>query len=51
MIDKETYELTPRNPNKLKKKEYRSAGEILEDVLKEEKEAIALLEELKGILR
>jgi len=50
-IDKETYELTPRNPNKLKKKEYRPAREILEDVLKEEKEVMALLEELKGMLR
>lgn len=50
-IDKETYELTPRNPNKLKKKEYRPAGEILEDVLKEEKEVMVLLDELKGLLR
>lgn len=49
-IDKETYELTPRNPNKLKKKKYRPANEILEDVLKEEKEVMALLEELKGML-
>jgi len=50
-IDEETYELTPRNPNKLKKKEYRPAKEILEDILREEKEVIALFEELKGMLR
>jgi len=49
-IDKETYELTPRNPNKLKKKEYRPAREILEDVLKEEREVMKLFEELKGML-
>ena len=50
-IDKETYELTPRNPNKLKKKEYRSAKKILEDVLREEKEIKTLFEELRGMLR
>ena len=50
-IDKETYELTPRNPNKLKKKEYRPAKEILEDILKEEREVMRLFEELKGVLR
>lgn len=50
-IDKETYELTPRNPNKLEKKEYRPAGEILEDILAEEKEVMALFEELKRMLR
>jgi len=50
-IDKETYELTPRNPNKIKKKEYKPAGEILEDVLKEEREVMKLFEELKGLLR
>jgi len=50
-IDKETYELTPRNPNKLRKKEYRPAREILEDVLKEEKEVMGLFEELRGLLR
>jgi len=50
-IDKETYELTPRNPNKLNKKEYKPAGEILEDVLKEEKEVMRLFEELKGLVR
>jgi len=50
-IDEETYELTPRNPNKLKKKEYRPAKEILEDILREEKEVIALFEELKEMLR
>ena len=50
-IDKETYELTPRNLNKLKKKEYRPAREILEDVLKEEREVMRLFEELKGWVR
>ncbi|OFV68364.1 MAG: type I restriction-modification protein subunit M [Candidatus Syntrophoarchaeum caldarius] len=50
-IDEETYELTPRNPNKLKEKEYRPAGEILEDVLREEKEVMELFEELQEILR
>ncbi len=50
-IDKETYELTPRNPNKLKKKEYRPAGEILGDILREEREVMALLEELREMLR
>ena len=50
-IDKETYELTPRNPNKLKKKEYRPAKKILEDVLREEKEIKTLFEELRGMLR
>jgi len=50
-IDKETYELTPRNPNKLKKKEYTPAREILEEVLREEKEVMSLLEELRGVLR
>jgi len=50
-IGEETYELTPRNPNKLKKKEYRLAVEILEDILKEEKEVMGLIEELKGMLR
>ncbi|AGB05283.1 type I restriction-modification system methyltransferase subunit [Aciduliprofundum sp. MAR08-339] len=50
-IDRETYELTPRNPNKLKKKDYRPARDILEDVLIEEKKIFTLLEELKGMLR
>jgi len=50
-IDKETYELTPRNPNKLKKKEYKPARDILEDVLREEKEVISLLKDLRGILK
>jgi len=50
-IDKETYELTPRNPNKLKKKEYRPAKEIFEDIWGEEREVVDLLEELKGVLR
>jgi len=50
-IDKETYELTPRNPNKLKKKEYRPAGEILGDILREEREVMTLLEELREMLR
>ncbi len=50
-IDKETFELTPRNPNKLKKKEYRKPEEIFEDVLKEEKEVEKLFEELKKVLR
>jgi len=50
-IDNETYELTPRNPNKFKKKEYRPAREILEDVLREEKEVNSLLEGLKDTLR
>jgi type I restriction enzyme M protein len=49
-VDKETYELTPRNPNNIKKKEYRPAGEILEDVLKEERDVMSLLEELRGII-
>ena len=49
-IDKETYELTPRNPNKLKNKSYRPAGEILEEVLREEEEVKRLLEELRGLL-
>ncbi len=49
-IDKETYELTPRNPNKLRKKEYRPAGEILEDIMREEREIMSLLEELRGML-
>ena len=49
-IDKETYELTPRNPNNLKKKKLRPAEEILEDVLKEEKEVTGLLAELKSTL-
>ena len=50
-IDKETYELTPRNPNKFKKKEYRPTKDILEDVLREEREVMELFEELKGALR
>lgn len=50
-IDKETYELTPRNPNKLKKMEYRPAEEILEEVLKEEEEIMGLFEELKRLLK
>jgi type I restriction enzyme M protein len=50
-IDKETYELTPRNPNKLKKKEYRAPKEILKEVLREENEVISLLEELERGLR
>ena len=49
-IDKETYELTPRNPNHLKRKKLRPAEEILKDVLMEEKEVLALFEELKGLL-
>ena len=49
-IDKETYELTPRNPNKFKKREYKPPQEILEDILKEEREVMELFEELKGIL-
>jgi len=49
-IDKETYELTPRNPNKVKKKEYRPAGEILEDILKDEEEVAKLFKELRGML-
>ena len=50
-IDNDTYELTPRNPSKLKKKEYRPPREILEDVMKEEKEVVRLLEELGGMLK
>ena len=49
-IDKETYELTPRNPNHLKRKKLRPAEEILKDVLMEEKEVINLLDELRGIM-
>jgi len=49
-IDKETYELTPRNPNKLKKKEYKPAGEILGEVLRIEREVMDLFEELKEVL-
>jgi len=49
-IDKETYELTPRNPNKMKKKEYRPPAEILEEIVKKEKEVVNLLEELKEFL-
>ncbi len=50
-IDKETYELTPRNPNKIEKKAYRSSGEILEDILREEGEVMALFEELRRLVR
>jgi len=50
-IDKETYELTPRNPNKLKNKSYRPAGEILEEILREEEEVMRILEGLKEIWR
>jgi len=50
-IDKETYELTPRNPNKLNDKKYRPAEEILENILREEREVNKLFEELKGMLR
>lgn len=49
-IDKETYELTPRNPNKLNDKSYRPAGEILEEILREEEEVKRLLEELRGLV-
>ncbi|MEO0147854.1 MAG: N-6 DNA methylase [candidate division WOR-3 bacterium] len=49
-IDKETYELTPRNPNKLKNKQYRPPEDILGEILKEEKEIMALLEELRDVL-
>ena len=49
-IDDETYELAPRNPNKFKKREYRPAREILEDVLREEREVMELFEELKEVI-
>jgi type I restriction enzyme M protein len=49
-IDKETYELTPRNPNKLNNKSYRPAGEILEEVLREEEEVMGIIKELRRLL-